>query len=71
MGYRIKELFAFIAVDADGDEGVLRRKEEIGTQPAIAQSRELLEALRPWAEEAATEHGLAISVARFMRVEES
>lgn len=67
----IEEIFAFIVTDhAGGGEGVLRRREEFGTQPMIADSIERLQQFRPEAETGAAEMGMPLSVAKFVRARE-
>jgi hypothetical protein len=68
---RINELWAFIVTDAEGEEGLLQIVTEIGDRPAIGDSRQSLEALRPYAEEAAADAPVALTVARFVRFEET
>lgn len=34
-GWRVKELWAYVLVDKNGNEGVVRRETPIGTQPLI------------------------------------
>jgi hypothetical protein len=69
MPSRLTELYAFVVTDGRGDEGVLRRMTDIGTQPCIAQDMEHLEQFRRSAEAAAAEMRLTLTVARFVRAD--
>lgn len=70
-GHIITEVFAFIALHADGDEGVIAVP--IGGQqvPLIAVDRERMEALRPTAMAVANMSGMPVRLIRLQeRVEE-
>jgi hypothetical protein len=60
----ITELFAFIATDEDGGEGVIGIQTRVGLVPAIGADPARVESLRPFVEEVAGT-GVPIVLARF------
>lgn len=63
-GHIITELFAFIALHDDGDEGVIAAPIGDAQMPLIAADRERMEALRPMAQAIANMSGLPIKLIR-------
>jgi len=70
VGFVIRDLYAFLAVHADGDEGVVGMPVGGSMLPLVAADRERLEALRPYARAAARASGLSIRLVRFTAREE-
>jgi hypothetical protein len=67
MSRKVAELWAWVVVDPDGDEGVLRRVVPGGTQPMIADSRDRLEIFASEARAMANEMGMPLRAALFTR----
>lgn len=65
LGYRIDALFAFVAVHADGDEGVIGAQIGGVMMPLVAADRTRLEELRPYARAAARASGKPVQLVRF------
>lgn len=71
LGFRITELWAWVAVHDDGDEGVLGVGMGGWMMPLVAADRERVESLRPYAENAAQLSGKRAILARFtLRIDE-
>jgi hypothetical protein len=70
VGFVIRDLYAFLAVHADGDEGVAAAQLGGNWLPLIAADPVLLEALRPIAQATARETGVTIRLVRFTQREE-
>jgi hypothetical protein len=65
-GFRITEIWAFLTVDSDGDEGVCATRTPSGVWiPLIAADKELLDSLRPLAERLASENKRTVRLVRF------
>lgn len=64
-GHVIEELFAFIAEEAEGDEGVVAVPVGDNDQvPLVAADRARMEALIPTAQAIASQSGIAIKIIR-------
>lgn len=50
-GHRIKELYAFVAIDEDGDEGIMGMQTGDTWMPLIGSDMPRVESLKPIAEE--------------------
>lgn len=68
--FKITAIHAFIAIDADGDEGVAAFMHDGMWHPMVATDERRLEQLRPIASELATACGRPIKLCRFSYVEE-
>lgn len=65
-GFKISEIFAFIATDDEGTEGVISMTTPLlGTVPLLGADPARIESLRPVAEETARTTGVPIVLARF------
>ena len=62
---RIDELYAFIAMHADGQEGICAFRHGEVMLPMVAADWQRVESLLPMAERIAQESGLTITLARF------
>lgn len=67
LGFRIITLHAFIAKGSDNDEGVVAAKFGDTWLPLIAADEKRLEQLKPLAQKAAAEAGVAVQLVRFVR----
>lgn len=66
MPFHIEEVFAFVATEADGEEGVVAWQiQNYGWMPLIAADAKRIESLRPIAQEVASATGRRITLARF------
>lgn len=65
LGFRIGELFAFVSIHDDGDEGVCAATIGGVMMPLIAADRARLEELRPYAVLAARASGRPVALVRF------
>lgn len=71
MNYRITELFAFVAVDHDGDEGVIGFRHPSGDWlPLVGADMERIESLKPFAMKTAAASGKPVKLLRFKVREE-
>jgi hypothetical protein len=70
VGFVIRDLYAFLAVHADGDEGVVGAQLGDRWLPLVVADPMLLEILRPIAQAAAREIGVTIRLVRFTQREE-
>jgi hypothetical protein len=68
-GQRIERLYAYVAVEADGGEGVAawRGPGMLGLMPMIGADQQRVRALRPEAQKVAAELGRPIILCRFER----
>ncbi|HEY7541599.1 MAG TPA: hypothetical protein VIF11_15750 [Methylomirabilota bacterium] len=66
-GFRIKTITAFVAVGADGDEGIIARKDSRGGtwMPLIGADGDRIESLAPHVQAIADETGQEIRMVRF------
>lgn len=64
-GFRIESIWAYLAVAADDDEGVIGVYGPMGWIPAVAADRARLDALRPEVEAIARVTGQRIVLTRF------
>jgi Zn ribbon nucleic-acid-binding protein len=67
---RITEIFAFVSVDENDQEGVIAINTILGPTPMIAADKARLEYLRPHAERVAKEMGIKVRLLRFSTREE-
>lgn len=65
VGFRIEELWAFLAVHANDDEGIVGVHGQMGWVPAIAADKKRLDGLRPQIEFIAQETGQEIVLVNF------
>ena len=66
MPFHIDEIFAFLATEADGEEGVIGwHIPNHGWMPLVAADVKRVESLRPIAQEVANATGRRITLARF------
>lgn len=65
LGYRITELWAWLAVHEDGDEGVSAASLGGVMMPLLGADRARVESLRPYAEMSARATGKRVVLARF------
>jgi hypothetical protein len=63
VGFVIHDIYAFIAVHADGDEGIVGIGDPM--LPMIAADLARLQALRPYAQQVADTSGLTVRLVRF------
>jgi len=74
MGFVIKEMFAFVAIDpgdAEGDEGVLGFQEHGGSWiPMVGADLKRVESLRPVADEMAKQLGITYKIKKFIYTED-
>lgn len=69
-GFRITEIFAFVSVDPDGDEGVCGFHSKDGVfWPMVAADVRRLKDFFPIAEEISKETGVKIEVRHFTKME--
>lgn len=65
-GFRIKDVWAFVAVGEDGDEGIMAMRQRDGSwMPMIAADEERIRLLRPIAEAQAEVTGTQVRLVRF------
>jgi hypothetical protein len=64
-GFRVTELFAYLVVGPDGDEGVPAVHNGDGWMPLVAADAERLEHLRPYAQQVADVGRRPVSLVRF------
>lgn len=62
---RVDELFAFLAVDLDGTEGIITLATPNGPLPCVAAKMAVADVMRPRAIRAATEYGRTVRLVRF------
>lgn len=67
--YSIKLLYAFIAIDEDGDEGVCAMLTPEGWVPMVGSDMERIDSLRPVAAEIAKRSGKIVHLRRFSSME--
>lgn len=65
VGYRITELWAWLAIDDDDDEGVMGASLAGVMFPLVGADEARIESLRPYAETTAVALGRRIVLARF------
>jgi hypothetical protein len=65
VGFVIEELWAFIAVVSDGDEGVVGIPTPTGMGPAVAADRDRLESIRPIVEKFAAQSETPVKLVKF------
>lgn len=65
VGFHIQELWAWISVHDDGDEGLIGSLHGGTWLPLIGADRERIESLRSWAVLAAAASGKPVVLARF------
>lgn len=66
-GFKITELFAFIATEPDGTEGVTSvHTPALGNMPMVGADPARLDSLRPYAVEISRATGTEIVLAKFM-----
>lgn len=65
MSYRITELFAFVAIDEDGDEGIAAFSNNGMMMPMVGADTERVAVLRPIAQKMADRFGIEFRVVRF------
>lgn len=65
MPETIDEMYAYIAQEPDGSEGVTAFRTEDGWMPMVGADMKRAEALRPWAEMLARESGQTLKLVRF------
>lgn len=70
IGFRVSEIWAFIARDDDGDEGVIAIPTGLGIMPAVAADQARLDSLRPYAQTAARVRGRDVRLVRFSHMTE-
>jgi len=63
--FHIEEIFAFLATEADGEEGVVAWHTSMGWMPLVAADKARLDLLRRFAQEAANATGRHVTLARF------
>lgn len=64
VGFRIEELWAFLAIHEDGDEGLVGVATPMGMAPAVAADREAMHMLKPQMREIARATGMEIKLVR-------
>lgn len=67
---KVTEVYAFLAVDTDGAEGVPAAELGDMVMPLIAADADRLESLRPMAQSLASSYGMKITVVRFTNRED-
>ena len=70
LGFEIKEMFAFVAVHGDGDEGVLGASINSQWMPLVGADLDRVKSLAPIAKHIAEETGTAIKLVKFSNREE-
>lgn len=65
MGFVIADIYAFVAVHPDGDEGILGQSIGGVLMPLIGADLTRLQQLRPMAEQIAKESGKVVKLVRF------
>jgi len=68
-GYRIRELWVFVSIDADGDEGMCAFMSETGWMPMIAADMKRVDSLRPIAQAICNESGSTVEVRHLTQIE--
>jgi hypothetical protein len=68
--HEVNEVYAFLAVDAEGAEGVPAAQLGDMLMPLVAADQARLDDLRPIARQLASAYGMKITVARFTRRED-
>lgn len=71
MGFIITEMFAFVAIDEDGDEGLLGTKMGDSWYPLVGSNMARVELLKPIAKNIAKIVGEKVRLKKFKFVEES
>lgn len=62
-------MWAYVAEDADGEEGIIAYPTEIGIMPMVGADRERMRSLRRFAETAARERSKPVELRRYHLVE--
>jgi hypothetical protein len=69
-GHRAGEMFAFIAINEQGDEGLLGVMAPAGYLKFVASRKELIETMRPYAEEIARTTRQRVVLRRYVVAED-
>jgi hypothetical protein len=65
MPLKIEEMFAFVTVDADGNEGVAAMKTVMGWMPMVGADWNMVQSLKPAAVQIANAIGRPIKLIKF------
>lgn len=63
--FRILSMWAFVAVDEDGTEGVVGATTPLGFMPLVGADLARIESLKPYAQQVATVSGRPVTLAHF------
>jgi ABC-type branched-subunit amino acid transport system ATPase component len=64
-GFKITEMFAFIATEKDGTEGVMGMMSENGWVPLVGADMDRVESIKPIVQGIAQSSGVNITLAKF------
>lgn len=70
MGFKVDELFGFIALGDDGDEGVMAINTPTGWLPMVGADMKRVESLKPIAQEITLQKGIKYKIKRFKLIGE-
>lgn len=66
---KVHELWAYVAADEAGEEGIVAVPSSLGITPLVGADRERMRSLRGWAERAAHARGKPVELRRYHVVE--
>jgi len=66
---KVHELWAYVAEDEQGEEGIVSYPTELGVMPLIGADRERMKSLRRWALAASLARGKPVELRRYHLVE--